>query len=654
MARDRISFVGRNKETQIDAQKKGIGSGEANEIREEVKPRPLQGWLKILFFTLAIILWAFHLYTSYAGTLEAYIHRSSHLTLLLMLVFIFVPSWKRSPQSKTFLAWDIILAALSAFIYIYQWQDKDEFLMRAGSATLMDLILGAILILLVIEATRRTQEGYAMTLIVVIFLLYTRYGPYFPEALAHAGFTWSFIIDFQFMTLHGIYGIPLGVMSTFIVIFIMFGALLESTGAGAFFIDLAYGLFGHRVGGPAKAAVASSALMGTISGSAVANVVTTGAFTIPLMKKTGYSPTFAAATEAAASSGGQLMPPIMGAAAFLIAEFLGVPYIQVCIAAAVPAILYFLSVGCMVHFEALRLGLRGTPKDQLPRLRQTMKWGGHLLIPIGVIIYLMARFYTPMVAGFWAVVTLVILSFVRKRTTLDRSKVLKALESGAKSAMGVTVVCAAAGIIIGCFVQTGLSTKFSTLIMAISGGKLWLILIMAMVFSLVLGMGVPTVGAYVLVAIFVAPILTKFGISPMAAHLFAFYFAIISAVTPPVAIAAYAAAGLANADPFRTGFMAFRLTIAGFLIPYVFVYGPALLLQGSIASIAWGIFTTFVGVVALAAGVEGYLYRETRLGERILLILCALLLIKPGVYTDLIGLASLALVVLLQKHSCPK
>lgn len=389
--------------------------------------------------------------------------------------------------------------------------------------------------------------------------------------------------------------------------------------------------------------------MGTISGSAVANVVTTGAFTIPLMKKTGYSATFAAATEAAASSGGQLMPPIMGAAAFLIAEFLGIPYIKVCIAAAFPALLYFLSVGCMVHFEALRLGLRGTPKEQLPRLRGTMKWGGHLLIPIGVIIYLMSRFYTPMVAGFWAVVTLVILSFVRKRTTLDWSKLLKALESGVKSALGVTIVCAAAGIIIGCFVQTGLSTKFSTFILAISAGKLWLILIMAMFFSLVLGMGIPTVGAYVLVAIFVAPILNQLGISPMAAHLFAFYFAIISAVTPPVAIAAYAGAGLANADPLRTGLMAFRLTIAGFLIPYVFVYGSALLLQGSILSIAWGIFTTSVGVLALAAGVEGYFYRQTRLWERILLILCALLLIKPGVYTDLIGLAFLAIVILFQK-----
>lgn len=627
-----------------------IGKRESSEISVEVKYRPLRGWLKALFFTLAIILWAFHLYTSYTGMLEAYIHRSSHLTLLLVLVFIFVPARKRGAQSKTLLAFDIILAALSAFIYIYQWHDKDEFLMRAGSATPMDLIMGAILILLVIEATRRTQ-GYAMTLIVIIFLLYTRYGPYLPEALAHAGFNWSFIIDFQFMTLHGIYGIPLGVMSTFIIIFIMFGALLESTGAGAFFIDLAYGLFGHRVGGPAKVAVVSSALMGTISGSAVANVVTTGAFTIPLMKKTGYSPTFAAATEAAASSGGQLMPPIMGAAAFLIAEFLGVPYIEVCIAAAFPAILYFLSVGCMVHFEALRLGLRGTPKEQLPRVRQTMKWGGHLLIPIGVILYLMVLFYTPMVAGFWAVVALVILSFVRKRTTLNLTKILKALESGVKSALGVTVVCAAAGIIIGCFVQTGLSTKFSTLIMAISAGKLWLILIMAMLFSLVLGMGIPTVGAYVIVAIFVAPILGQFGISPMAAHLFAFYFAIISAVTPPVAIAAYAGAGLANADPFRTGLMAFRLTIAGFLIPYVFVYGPALLLRGSIISITWGIFTTTVGVVALAAGVEGYLYRETRLWERITLILCALLLIKPGLYTDLIGFAFLALVILSQKGS---
>jgi TRAP transporter 4TM/12TM fusion protein len=626
---------------------------EESALQAELRFRQIRGWLKIIFFTLAGILWVFHLYTSYSGTLEAYIHRSTHLTLLLMLVFIFVPMWRKGASSKKLLALDISLALIAAFIYVYQWHDKDDFLMRAGSATRADLTMGAILILMVIEATRRTQ-GYAMTLIVVLFLLYTRYGPYFPEILAHAGFNWTFIVDFQFMTLHGVYGIPLGVMSTFIIIFIMFGALLESTGAGAFFIDLAYGLFGHRVGGPAKAAVGASALMGTISGSAVANVVTTGAFTIPLMKRTGYSPTFAAATEAAASSGGQLMPPIMGASAFLMAEFLGIPYIQVCLAAAFPAVLYFLSVGCMVHFEALRLGIRGTPKDQLPRLGETMKWGGHLLIPIGVILYLMARFFTPMMAGFWAIVTLVFLSFVRQRTALDWGKLLRALESCVKSAMGVTIVCAAAGIIIGCFVQTGLSTKFSTLILQVSAGKLWLILIMAMLFSLVLGMGIPTVGAYVLVAIFVAPILSQFGISPIAAHLFAFYFAIISAVTPPVAIAAYAGAGLAGSQPFSTGLMAFRLTIAGFLIPYVFIYGPSLLLQGTVQGIFWGISTTFIGIVALAAGVGGFFFRKTRTWERILLVICAVFLIKSGLFTDLIGFASLAVVILAQKRDRSK
>lgn len=610
--------------------------------------RDLRGTLRIFFFLLAAILFGFHLYTSATGTLEAYLHRSSHLTLILMVTFISVPMFPSRKNWKTILSVDLSLAFLALLIWVYQATDHYDLLLRAGDANQLDLILGGVLILLVLEATRRTV-GSAMVIIIICFLIYTHFGPYFPRAVSHGGYSWGTMIDFQFLTLHGIYGMALGVMSTFIVIFIIFGALLAS-GVGGFFIDVAIALFGSRVGGPAKSAVVASACFGTISGSAVANVVSTGAFTIPLMKKVGYPPDFAAAVEAASSSGGQIMPPIMGAAAFLIAEFLAIPYIKVCLAAAFPAIFYFFTIYLTVHFRAQKIGLRGVPKEEAPDLWKTLRWGWYLCLPVLLLVFLMALFYTPMVAGFWAVVFMVGLTFVRKETMLNFKKLLTLMESATKNCLPVAMACAGAGIIIGCTIQSGLTILISNTIFAISGGYLIVILFFTMIASLFLGMGLPTVGAYVVIAILVAPSLVKLGVLPIGAHLFAFYFAIISAVTPPVAIAAYAGAGIAGSSPFKTGVIAFKLALSALIVPYAFILNPGLLLHGPLIRIIFDNLTLLVASFALAAGIEGYFFQPLGIKERFLCFLCIAFFIMPG-YISALSFVSFLLLLFFQKEA---
>ena len=437
--------------------------------------------------------------------------------------------------------------------------------------------------------------------------------------------------------------------------FILFGSVLEKTGMGKFIIDLAMALAGWSTGGPAKVAVLSSGLMGTISGSSVANVCTTGMFTIPLMKSVGYKPYFAGAVEAVASTGGQIMPPVMGAGAFILAQFLGVPYIEVAIAAIVPALLYYFAVMVQVHFEATRLGLRGLPRHQLPQLMPLLKSQGFLLIPLIAIIYFLLAGYTPLKAAFNGIIVSYVLSFLNKETRLTPVRLKEAFEAGARGAIGVACACATVGIVVGMATLTGLGLRIAGAIVTLAGGKLLPTLLLTMCASILLGTGLPTTANFIVTSMMAAPALLQFGVPPMAAYMFVFYFGIAADLSPPVALAAYAGAGIAGADPMRTGFTAFKLALAGFLIPYIYVYNPMLLLiDYQPLEFAQAVATALIGVFLLAMATIGFYKASMAWYLRVLAMGGALLLLIPGTKTDLTGLAILAVVHILQTMKAKK
>ncbi|MBN2232340.1 MAG: TRAP transporter permease [Deltaproteobacteria bacterium] len=590
---------------------------------------------------------AFHIYTGIFGIFESILQRSTHVCFAMLLVFLLItPGRQKRTALPPWYDWIIIGLVLATVGGVMA--DASDIASRYAYVTPLtrwQVIAGGGGILLLLEAARRSM-GAALPLIAVVFLLYVFIGPALPGILSHQGFSIMWAIDHIFYTTEGIWGIPAGVSATFIVMFIIFAAFLEQSKGGDFFIDLALGLFGTSRGGPAKAAIIASGFMGMLSGSAVANVVTTGTFTIPLMKRLGYGSRFAGAVESVASSGGQFMPPIMGAAAFIIAEFIGMPYIEVAAAAAIPAMLYYFSAFSIVHFEALRIGLTGMPADELPRVRNTLIYGVQFVVPVGILVYLLVQGQSPMRAGLWAIVTTILVSFCRRNTRLGPRRILTALESGAKGAVQVAIACATAGIIIGVLTLTGLGMRFNSIILMISQGSLIITLVLTMITSLILGMGLPTVAAYIIQVSLTVPVLTQnFGVNPLAAHFFIFYFAIISAITPPVALAAYAAAGISGADPLKTAVTACRLGLAAFIVPYMFVFAPSLLLVGTPAKIALAVITSTAGVVALAGAVVGWLLRQAVAFERLLLLGAAIGLIKPGIWTDIAGAALLAVVL---------
>ncbi|NQU03194.1 MAG: TRAP transporter permease [Syntrophaceae bacterium] len=516
----------------------------------------------------------------------------------------------------------------------------------------IDVTMGTIMVILVLEASRRST-GVAVPIVAIVFICYALFGPYLPDILAHKGYSIKRISTYLALSTDGIFGVPIGVSANFILLFILYGALLRKTGAGQFFTDVAFALTGWTRGGPAKAAVASSTFFGMISGSSVANTVTTGSFTIPLMKRTGYPAHFAAGVEASASTMGQIMPPIMGAAAFIMAEFLSIPYYKVCIAAAIPATLAFFSTFMQVHFRAVALGLSGLPKSDLPRIRTAFAEGWHHIFSIFLLIYFLMGNFSPERAVFWAIVATVISSFItsmiRKQSPRDFFMlILDGLKEGATGAVEVAAACAAAGIIIGCITMSGLGIKFSSLVVDASMGHLYLALPFTMIACIFLGMGVPTTAQYIIISSLVAPALVQMGVIPIAAHLFILYFGTRADITPPVALAAYAGAGIAKSDPWKTGVSAFQLGIAGFIIPFMFIYAPELLLIGS----AWKILTTFLtatlGIVCLAAGVQRCMIVRTKWYEVIMLLSIAFLMIKPGLVTDAVGLILFIIVFGLQ------
>ena len=606
------------------------------------------GWPKKIIAAIAITFSVFQLYTAIFGVLDAQLQRAIHLGFGLALAYLLYPFRRAWTRDHYFHPIDIVFAVLGAATPAYLVIQYRELITRAGTVSPVDTVVGGLGILLVIEATRRVV-GLPMVTVVLAFIAYAFLGPYMPGVLAHRGLTPEQLIGHLYFTTEGIFGIPLGVSSTFIFLFILFGAYLESTGLGKFFIDLANAVAGWASGGPAKVAVLSSGLMGTVSGSSVANVVGTGSLTIPMMKKLGYNANFAGAVEAAASTGGQLMPPVMGAAAFLMAEFVGVPYIDVVKAAAIPALLYFTGVWLGVHFEAKRKKLKGIPRAELPNPLTLLKERGHLAIPLVVIVYLLVSGYTPMRAALVAIFLSILCAMLRKSTRMKPIEIVYGLERGAKGVLGVLVACASAGIIIGVVTKTGVGLRLASGLIDLAGGMLLPAMFFTMITAIVLGMGVPTTANYVITSTIAAPALEQMGVPVLAAHMFVFYFGIIADVTPPVALAAYAGAGISGGNALKTGVHASKLAVAAFIIPYVFVLSPVLLMvDATPLAIVSVTLTALLGMIAISSALCGFLADHCRPYERILLIIAGLLMIKPGGITDLVGLVLFVVILVMQ------
>ena len=645
----------------------------------ESRFRALTGWQAKLVTVLAIAMSCFHFYTSGFGLLLAQKQGAVHLAFTLALVFLLYPISAKQSKTSGIPFYDLIIAALGVCSAMYLVVFFNDLTMRAGLPTRADLIWGFILIATLLEATRRISNPILPGL-AVLALLYCYFGRSMPPALMHRGFSIERIVNHMYLGGEGIFGTPLEVSSTFVFMFILFGSVLEKTGLGKFIIDLSLALAGWSTGGPAKVAVVSSGLMGTVSGSSVANVCTTGMFTIPLMKSVGYQPHFAGAVEAVASTGGQIMPPVMGAAAFIMAQILGVPYMEVVVAAVIPALLYYFAVMVQVHFEAARLGLQGLPFSQLPPLWPLLKKKGVLLIPLIAIIYFLLAGYTPLKAAFNGILVSFVLSWLNKETRLTLPRIFDAFESGARGAIGVACACATVGMIVGMGTLTGLALRIAGAIVAmarvnadstIAVGLSSLFSIMpnagltpdvvaesmtkiftlffTMLASLVLGMGLPTTANFIVTSTMAAPALFLLGVPAKAAYMFVFYFGIAADLTPPVALAAYAGAGIAGSDPMKTGVTAFKLALAGFIVPYIYVYNPMILfIDAETIPMIQAICTSLLGVFLLAMSTIGFFKARMPWPRRIVAFFGSLGLLIPGTITDLCGLAVLVGIYVLQ------
>lgn len=619
----------------------------ADSVSADSTRRSLVGRTAKVVTALAVLASLFHIYALGISATSMVELRAIHLMVGLVLIPVLYKGWTSAP-AKGVHPIDLILAALGVAVTIYVLVEQEGLTWRAGvSPTSGDLVAGIILILLVMEATRRVI-GWPLLIVTLVFFAYAFFGDRMPGVFAGRSYDYERMVSHIF-SVDGIYGIPIGASATFVYLFILFGAFLRASRAGDLFIDSAYALAGRARGGPAKVAIFASALFGTISGSGIANVATTGTFTIPLMKRVGYKPYFAGAVEAVASTGGQIMPPVMGAGAFLMAEMISVPYSTIAVAAALPAALYYLAVFWMVDFEAAQNGLRGLPASQLPSVGGVMRRWGHLAIPLLVLLYeLLVERATPIRSALLSMAVTLVVSWLRAETRMGLARLVKALEEGARGSMEVIAACACAGIVTGLVSLTGAGIKLSSAILELSGGQLMVALVLTMAVTIVLSMGLPTTPAYIIAAVVMAPALVKMGTTPLQAHLFVFYFACMSAITPPVALVAYPAAGIAGANPMRVGFTAWRLGLAAFIVPFMFVYSPALLLIGPPLQVAWAVVTACVGATALAASLGGWLIGRAGPVERVLYGIAALALIDPGLVTDVVGGSSLGIGVAIQ------
>ena len=602
------------------------------------KQRNLRSGYNIAVYIIAVGAAVLHLFSVYHGLFNPRMQRSLHLMFMLPLAFLLFPARDNSPKDRPSIP-DFVLALLAVAVSSIGTLELERLENRWIFATDLlphEIIFGSINVLLILEATRRSVSTVLVYLATAV-LIYLPLGPYLPGILKHDGFPFQRMVEMMYLdTDQGIYGMLTGVSATYVILFVLFGAFILYAGAGVFFTDFATAVAGRSRGGPAKVAVVSSGLFGTMTGIAVANVYATGSVTIPLMIRTGYRPSFAGAVEAAASTGGQYMPPVMGAAAFVMAEITGIPYFDIALGASISAVLYFVAVGSMVHFEALRLGLSGVAEKEIPTYKKVFM-ESYLFIPVVAIIYMLLNGYSPMKAAFYAIVISVVTSYFRRETWMSPKKIVEAMNMGARNTIMVAMACACAGMIVAVMTHTGLGLSFSSMIIASSGGVLLIALFLVMIVSLILGIGLPTTAAYVLTAALAAPALERMGVDQLAAHLFVFYFAIIACVTPPVSICAYAGAGIADADPVETGFTAAKLSIAGFIVPFMYVYNPALVTRGTLADICFSSVTALIGVVVLAAGLQGWLLRKTENMEKWLVVAAGIAMVVPHLWVTLFG-----------------
>jgi TRAP transporter 4TM/12TM fusion protein len=609
---------------------------------EKLATTPGSVALRWLINAVAIAMSLYHMYVAAFGPPEAIIFRGTHLLFALTLVFLLYPLRPRGAP-----AWrsvDLLLLALGYGFVLHIFTNYEYFINRIiyiDDLTIADKFYAVIAVVIVLEATRRVI-GLALPLTALAFLVY---------AIGFTRITPQVLMEQLYLSTEGIFGSTLGVSASYVMLFVLFGAFMERSGTGQLFMDFSMSITGRYAGGPGKVAIVSSALFGTVSGSAVANVMVDGPITIPLMKRTGFRPPFAAAVEAVASTGGQIMPPVMGAAAFVMAEFLAVPYAQVALWAAIPALLYYVSLFFAVHFDAKRYKLAGVPKSELPRFLKVMTVRGHLFVPIFVVLIGLILGYSAPLCALAGALTCIPMALLRASTRggIGWRNVFDALVDGARNTLSVAMACACAGIVIGCVTITGLGITFTQFVIVLAQSSLIAALVLTAMAGIVLGMGMPTTPSYIVMVSLLVPAIIKLGAIAPAAHMFAFYFAILSAITPPVALAVYAAAGLAKSDLWETGWQAMRIAAATYVVPFMFIYEPSLMLIGNWFDSLTSSASAVVGVMCLAAGLQGYLLREARWWERAVLVVAALLLIKPGYISDAIGLVLLAAVLFSQK-----
>lgn len=641
------------------------------ELDREQSYREHKCWRQYITVFISVIFVIFQLYATLSGAITAQVLRATHLAFVQLLAFLLFPPTKNSPRNT--LPWyDIVLGLIGVACWLYIVVNFDSLVRRSGNNTPLDVAIGIVGILVLFESCRRIV-GLPIMIIAGSFIVFAFAGKYLPGFLHHRGYSLQRVVCHLFYNTEGIMGTPIGACSTFIFLFILFGALLEKTGIGHFFIDVCNALAGGASGGPAKVAVLSSALLGTVSGSSVSNTVGSGSFTIPMMKKLGYKGEFAGAVEAAASTGGQIMPPIMGAAAFLMAESLGLPYITIVKAAIVPAILYFTGIFITVHLEAKKLGLKGLPKDQLPRFMPLLLRKGYMILPLVVIIYFLCAGKTAVFAALMGIIACVLVGFGVSVSDLAHGRkpsfggkdIVEIMCTAARNIISVAIACGMAGIIIGIVTLTGLGLRLGNGLVMLAHGKLLLTLVFTMVASIILGMGAPTTANYLITSTITAGAIISLGIEPLAAHMFAFYFGIIADVTPPVALAAIAGAAIAKAKPMKTALNATKLAIGAFIIPYMFVYNSKMLMiNASTLSVVMIIITAILGMFGISVALEGYGFNNTgffynsRKGkatiiafdavERLLFAIAGLLCVIPETKTDIIGVSLLAVLIAYQ------
>ncbi|MGB6119311.1 MAG: TRAP transporter permease [Mesorhizobium sp.] len=645
----------------------------------EIRFRQLTPSANLIVGTMLVGLSLFHYYTAGFGLLHEMVHRGIHLALVLAMVFLVFPIWKggydRAPEASLIRPlgiplYDWILAILSVVTVAHvPLIPLDELAFRVGNPSTTDVVFGSILILLLMDATRRSV-GWPLPIIAGIFIFYALFGPWMPSIFVHPGNTVSQLVDHLYLTTQGIYGIPVGVVATYVFHFVLFGVFATRIGLGQLFLDCAAWVAGRFAGGPAKVSIFGSALFGMISGSSVANTVTVGSLTIPAMIRLGYKREFAGAVEAASSTGGQITPPIMGAAAFLMIEFLDLPYTTIILAAIVPAFMHFFGVLMQVHFEAKRNGLRGLRPDEMPDVKEALKRDWPTVIPLVALIYVLLSGYTPYLAAFWGITLCIVVGLLNPRRRMSLWDVFDSLRDGAKYALAVGAAAATVGIVIGVVTLTGVGFKVSYIVTSSAasladtfgallpaglytpaGLTLLFTLIMTGVVCILMGCGVPTTANYIIMVTIAAPALVMLGVEPIVAHFFVFYYGILADITPPVALAAYAAAGMAGADPFKTGNIAFRLGLGKVLVPFVFVFSPSLLLVTR--DFSWDNFWIafigcVVGIVCLSAALSRYMLVRTKAWENTLLVLASVLIIAPEIYSTLIGMAMIVPVLVNQ------